>query len=81
MVCGEEYVVRCQVECLHSLSSHIPYFAMLEYYSSIHCNKLILHHGNMDGKQQLKDDLDDLFAQKYLTTKVIVSDKDTVIEM
>jgi metallo-beta-lactamase family protein len=81
VICGEEYVVRCKVECLQSLSSHIPYFAMLEYYSNIHCNKLILHHGNMDGKKQLKADLDDLFAQKYLTTKVIVADKDTIIEM
>lgn len=80
-VCGEEYSVKCKVDSLHSLSSHIPYFAMLEYYSSIHCNKLILHHGNMDGKIQLKADLDDLFAQKYLTTKVIVSDKNTIVEI
>jgi metallo-beta-lactamase family protein len=75
---GEECEVCCNVESLHSLSSHIPYFAMLEYYSSIHCNKLILHHGNMEGKKQLKSDLDDLFAQKYLTTKVIVTDGSTI---
>jgi metallo-beta-lactamase family protein len=81
MLCGEEHNVQCGIESLQSLSSHIPYFAMLEYYSSIHCNKLILHHGNMDGKKQLKRDLDDLFAQKYLTTKVIVSDKNTVIQL
>ena len=81
MICGEEHTVRCKVDCLQSLSSHIPYTIMLEYYSSIHCNKLILHHGNMDGKKVLKKDLDDLFAQKYLTTKVIVSDKNTVIEI
>lgn len=81
MICGEEYSVKCGIECLNSLSSHIPYFMMLEYYSSIHCNKLILHHGNMDGKRELKKDLDDLFAQKYLTTKVVVSDKDTIVEI
>ena len=81
MIGGEEHEVRCSIESLQSLSSHIPYFAMLEYYSSIHCNKLILHHGNMDGKRQLKADLDDLFAQKYLTTKVIVSDKNTNIQI
>ena len=80
-ICGDEYLVKCQIDSLQSLSSHIPYFAMLEYYSNIHCNKLILHHGNMDGKKQLKKDLDDLFAQKYFTTKVIVSDKDTIIEL
>lgn len=80
MICGEEHMVNCKVESLVSLSSHIPYFAMLEYYSSIHCNKLILHHGNMEGKIQLKEDLDDFFAQKYLTTKVIVSDKNTIIQ-
>ena len=78
---GTEHIVRCRTESMQSLSSHIPYFAMLEYYSSIHCNKLILHHGNMDGKHQLKADLDELFEQKYLTTKVIVSDKDTIVEL
>ena len=81
MMCGEEHTVRCKVDCLQSLSSHIPYAIMLEYYTNIHCNKLILHHGNMDGKRELKKDLDDLFAQKYLTTKVIVSDKNTVVEI
>lgn len=78
---GMEYEVKCKTASLQSMSSHIPYFAMLEYYSSIHCNKLILHHGNMDGKRQLKSDLDELFEQKYLTTKVIVSDKDTIVEI
>ena len=78
---GMEYEVKCKTYSLQSMSSHIPYFAMLEYYSSIHCNKLVLHHGNMDGKKQLKEDLDELFEQKYLTTKVIVSDKETIIEV
>ena len=78
---GIEHIVKCRTESMQSLSSHIPYFAMLEYYSSIHCNKLIVHHGNMDGKYQLKEDLDELFEQKYLTTKVIVSNKDTIVEL
>ena len=78
---GMEYEVKCKTYSMQSMSSHIPYFAMLEYYSSIHCNKLVLHHGNMDGKYQMKEDLDELFEQKYLTTKVIVSDKDTIVEI
>lgn len=78
---GTEYKVKCQVDSLQSLSSHIPYFAMLEYYSSIHCNKIVLHHGNKDGKIQLKEDLDDLYSQKYLTTKVVVADRHTIIEL
>ena len=81
VVDGEETPVKCTVDSLCSLSSHIPHFAMLEYYTSIHCNKLILHHGNMDGKRQLKEDLDRTFEDKFLTTKVIVSEKDTVIEV
>lgn len=79
IVDGEEHSVLCKIESLHSLSSHIPYDSMLEYYSSINCNQLILHHGNMDGKYQLKKDLDAIFEGKCLTTKVVVSNKNTII--
>lgn len=78
---GEEYSVKCNIKSLQSLSSHIPYSVMLEYYSNIQCNKLILHHGNIEGKKQLKKDLDEFFEEKCLTTKVIVSDKNTMIEI
>ena len=76
---GEEYQKKCKVDMLTTLSSHITYYGMLEYYTNINCNKLVLHHGDMDGKYQLKEDLDEIYTQKCRTTKVIISDKNTKI--
>lgn len=76
---GEVYIKNCQTECLTTLSSHITYFGMTEYYSNINCNKLVLHHGDMEGKYQLKRDLDEIYTQKCRTTNVIVADKNLKI--
>ena len=78
---NDEIPVRCELKQLCSLSSHIPYAGMIDYYTNIHCDMLILHHGNQDGKWQLKQDLELAFEQKYLTTKVIASDKNMTIEI
>lgn len=74
---GEEYIKKCNTDVLTTLSSHITYFGMKEYYANINCNQLVLHHGDMGGKHQLKEDLDEIYTQKCRTTKVIVSDKNT----
>ena len=76
---GDEYIKECNVDVLTTLSSHITYYGMLEYYSNINCNKLVLHHGAMNGKFQLKDDLNEIYTQKCRTTNIIVSDKNTKI--
>ena len=76
---GETYIKECKIDTLQTLSSHITYFGMTEYYTNINCNKLVLHHGDIEGKKQLKEDLEEIFYQKCQTTKVIVADKNTKI--
>lgn len=78
---GEVYYKKCKTECLTTLSSHITYFGMTEYYSNINCNKLILHHGDTEGKYQLKKDLEEIYTQKCRTTNVIVANKDLKITL
>ena len=76
---GVEYKTKCKTDVLTTLSSHITYFGMTEYYTHINCNQLILHHGDMNGKYQLKENLEEIYTQKCRTTKVIVADKNTKI--
>ena len=76
---GVEYKRLCNTDMLTTLSSHITYFGMTEYYGNINCNKLVLHHGDMEGKIELKKDLDEIYCQKCRTTNVIISDKNTKI--
>lgn len=78
---GDEYSRKCNTEILTTLSSHITYFGMIEYYTNINCNKLVLHHGDTNGRIQLKEDLDEIYTQKCRTTNVIIADKNTKIYM
>jgi metallo-beta-lactamase family protein len=78
---GEEYLRKCNWDMLTSLSSHITYFGMTEYYGSINCNKLVLHHGDKEGQYQLKKDLNEIYTQKCRTTNVIIANKDLKLEM
>lgn len=81
MIDGKKYWKRCKTYCLTTLSSHITYFGMTEYYTNINCNKLVLHHGDLEGKIQLKEDLDEIYTQKCRTTNVMIADKDLKIEL
>lgn len=78
---GVEYIRKCKSDMLKTLSSHITYFGMTEYYTNINCNKLVLHHGDLEGKIQLKEDLDEIYCQKCRTTNVIIADNNTKIYM
>ena len=74
---GIDYIRKCNIDMLNTLSSHITYFGMKEYYTNINCNKLVLHHGDMEGRYQLKEDLDEIYTQKCRTTNVIIANKNT----
>lgn len=78
---GNKYIKKCKTYCLTTLSSHITYFGMTEYYTNINCNKLVLHHGDLEGKKQLKKDLDEIYIQKCRTTNVMIADKNLKIEL
>lgn len=76
---AEEYPVRCESKAFITMSSHMPFQELVNYYSSINCEQLILHHGNMDGKKLLRKEIKKEFEKQFKTSKIIISDKNTCI--
>lgn len=72
---------KAQVVNIRSLSGHIQRDDMLNYYSSIHADKIYLIHGDMDGKIEFAQDLKKEIANKSMTTGVCVVNKGTSITL
>lgn len=67
----KEYKCRCACYSLKSLSGHMPFNQLIDYYSSINCNKVVLHHGSTEAKEGLKKALEKEFEKKCKTTRVV----------
>lgn len=74
---GKAYPNRCGVTTLHSFSSHIQHDEMLDYYSEIICDKLVLVHGEYKSKCEFGKELQEKIAKKNKTNKVVVANKST----
>lgn len=72
---------QCFVTALTSFSSHMQYSNLLNYYSNINCDKLVLVHGEMKSKLKFADDLRQKIADKSKTTKVLVSNSSLKIRL
>ena len=78
---GVAYDVNCRIETLHSFSSHMQRPQLLDYYSSVSTQKIILTHGSAQAKMDLKEDLEKLLADKCKSTKVLISEKGMEVEI
>lgn len=67
----KEYQCRCATYSLKSMSGHMPFDQLLDYYSSINCQKIILHHGSKSAKENLSVALKKELEKKCKTTRVI----------
>lgn len=67
------YPCRCSSYSLKSMSGHAPFNQLVENYSNINCQKLILHHGSKLAKETLKEALDKEYMRNYKTTRVIIA--------
>jgi metallo-beta-lactamase family protein len=67
------YRVKCAVYCLKSLSGHAPYNQLIDYYSSINCNKIILNHGSELAKETLAENLKKELERKCSTARVVIA--------
>lgn len=56
---------------LRSFSSHCDYCGLLDFYSSLQCNKLALVHGNQDDKVKFAKVLQDKFVEQGKSTRVL----------
>lgn len=69
----KEYPCRCSSYSLKSMSGHAPFKQLVDYYSSINCNKIILHHGNTEAKETLAKELKKELENKCKTTRVVIA--------
>lgn len=68
---GKEYKIKCASYSLKSMSGHAPFDVLLNYYSNVNCNKIILHHGSENAKITLSKYLKKELENKCKTTRVI----------
>ena len=68
---GKTYKIKCASYSLKSMSGHAMYETLVDYYSNINCNKIILHHGSTEAKESLAKGLRDILSNKCKSTKVV----------
>ena len=68
---GKRIANRCRVMDLHSFTSHMQQDSLLSYYSSVNCEKILLIHGDMNGKMKFAKRLEDAVSKQDNTAKVI----------
>lgn len=77
----KEYPCRCASYSLKSMSGHMPFYQLLDYYSSINCNKIILHHGSQESKDIFAEALKKELENKCKTTRVIIANSSLKFNM
>ena len=74
-ISGHRVKNKCQVTNLMSFSSHMQQDSLLNYYSSVECERVILIHGSIDGKIEFAKPLQEEISKKNNTSKVVVATK------
>ena len=78
---NKNIVNRANIFTLNSFSSHMQFPDLLEYYSSINCEKIALVHGEHNSKIIFKDELEKQLYNKNNNAKVIAVNKSTIIHL
>lgn len=68
---GKQIPNRCKIVNLTSFSSHMQRDSLLDYYSSVDCEKVLLVHGNMKDKLTFAKDLETMISKKNRCSKVV----------
>ena len=68
---------KANVISLNSFSSHASHAELLEYYSSIECEKIYLVNSQEDRKKEFKPLLEEEISKNNHTTKVVLPDSKT----
>jgi metallo-beta-lactamase family protein len=74
-VSGKRRANKCQVTNLLSFTSHMQRDSLLKYYGSVECEKIILVHGEMNGKLEFTKDLQEEISKNDNTGKIVVANK------
>lgn len=76
---GKRIANRCRVIDLHSFSSHMQKDSLLEYYSNVDCEKILLVHGDMEGKIGFAKELEFAISKNNKTSKVVCVNKGHIL--
>lgn len=76
-IAGKKIANRANIVNLHSFSSHMQHDQLLEYYSSINCNKIFLVHSQQPDKVKFAAELKQILEDKFSTTQVVCVNKNT----
>lgn len=74
-ISGKRRSNKCQVTNLTSFTSHMQKNSLLKYYGSVECEKIVLVHGQMDGKIEFAKELQEEISKNDNTSKVVVAQK------
>jgi metallo-beta-lactamase family protein len=74
-ISGHRVANKCQVTDLHSFSSHMQRDSLLRIYGATECEKVVLIHGEMNGKIEFSKDLQEEISRNNNTSKVVVANK------
>lgn len=72
---GKKVPNRANIVSLHSFSSHMQHDQLLEYYSSIKCDKIFLVHGQQVEKVKFAEELREQIEKNASTTQVVCVNK------
>ena len=76
---GKPVANRCGITSLNSFSSHAQHDSILEYYSSVNCEKIALVHGDYDSKVLFAKELEEELSKNNRTGRVICVTRSTEI--
>ncbi len=74
-VSGHRVKNKCQVTDLHSFSSHMQRDSLLKTYGATECEKIVLVHGEMNGKIEFAKELQEEISKNDNTSKVVIANK------
>jgi metallo-beta-lactamase family protein len=72
-------LMNSDVVTLNSFSSHIQHDSLIDYTLQINTDIVVLVHGELNGREELKEDLEKMYEDKCESTKVIIPKKNQVI--
>jgi len=80
-ISGHRVKNKCQVTDLHSFSSHMQRDSLLKTYGATECEKIVLVHGEMNGKIEYEKELQEEISKNNNTSKVIIANKGYVLSL
>jgi metallo-beta-lactamase family protein len=67
--------IRCEINIFRTFTGHAQQQELISYMKSMHCDKILLHHGSENAKDNLKFKAEEEFLFSDITKKVTIIDK------